>query len=238
DKAQEKPSPQPSIRQVLLLLWRNPAMRTVALASGVTAISGFAAGAWLPSFFIRVHGLSLIEAGLSLGLGGTLGGMLGGVVGGILADRLSKRHLSWQLKVAALGTLLSLPAQSLVLLWPEGNYFAIGNANLPIAVLLVPLGAFFMAFMQGPSVAAIQNLAAPEIRTQATAAFFFVSSALGMGLGPLSVGLLNDALTPLLAENSVRYGLLASLLFMLLGGLLFWRAGHFYALALSSRHAT
>jgi MFS family permease len=235
DAPKKVATPELSLRQVLLLLWRDPATRTVALASGVTAISGFAAGAWLPSFFIRVHGLSLIEAGLSLGLGGTIGGMLGGVVGGLLADRLSKRHLSWQLKVAALGTLLSLPAQGLVLLWPQGDYFSVGDMRLPIAVMLVPFGAFFMAFMQGPAVAAVQNLAAPEIRTQATAAFFFVTSALGMGLGPLSVGLFSDALTPLFAEQAVRYGLLASLLFMLLGAILFWRASYFYALALSTR---
>jgi MFS family permease len=234
--APKKAAAELSIRQVMLLLWRDPATRTVALASGVTAISGFAAGAWLPSFFIRVHGLSLIEAGLSLGLGGTIGGMLGGIVGGLLADRLSKRHLSWQLKIAALGTLLSLPAQGLVLLWPQGDYFALGNMRLPVAVMLVPLGAFFMAFMQGPSVAAVQNLAAPEIRTQATAAFFFVTSALGMGFGPLSVGLFSDVLTPLFAEQAVRYSLLASLLFMLLGAILFWRASYFYALALNARN--
>lgn len=230
--AKKVAGPDLSMRQVLLLLWRDRAMRTVALASGFTAVSGFASGAWLPSFFIRVHDLSLIEAGLALGLGGTVGGMLGGVVGGILADRLARRHSSWQLKIAALGTLLSIPSQGLVLLWPHGSSIAVGAMNLPVAVMLVPFGAFFMAFMQGPSVAAVQNLAAPEIRTQATAAFFFVTSALGMGLGPICVGALNDAIAPVAGDDAVRYSLLGSLVFMLLGASLFWRAGHYYAAAL------
>jgi MFS family permease len=223
-------APELSMRAVLLALWRDPATRTVALASGVTAISGFASGAWMPSFFMRVHGLSLVEAGMVLGVGGTLGGMLGGVVGGILADRLAQRHPSWQLKVAALGTLLSIPSQVAVLLW-QGPAIALGSMTLPLVVLLVPVGGFFIGFMQAPSVAAVQNLAAPHIRTQATAAFFFVSSTLGMGLGPISIGILNDLATPFAGEEAVRYSLLASLLFMLLGAFLFWRAGHFYAAA-------
>jgi MFS family permease len=92
--------------------------------------------------------------------------------------------------------------------------------------------------MQGPSIAAVQNIAAPEIRTQASAAFFFVSSILGMSFGPLSVGILNDVLTPLVAEDAVRYGLLGSLVFMLLGALLFWRASFFYAQILIERAQT
>lgn len=223
--------------QVLQLLWRDRAMRLTALASGITAISGFASGAWLPSFFIRVHGLSLIEAGLALGLGGTLGGMLGGVFGGVLADRLARRHVSWQLNVAALGTLLSVPSQGLVLLWPHGSTIAIGTMNLPVAVMLVPFGAFFLAFMQGPSVAAIQNVAATPIRTQATAAFFFVTSALGMGLGPLGIGLINDTIVHVAGDHAVRYSLLASLVFMLAGALLYWRASHHYTVAMQRRAA-
>jgi MFS family permease len=62
-------APELSMREVLLTLWREPAMRTVALATGVTAISGFASGAWMPSFFMRVHGFSLVEAGMVLGRG-------------------------------------------------------------------------------------------------------------------------------------------------------------------------
>jgi MFS family permease len=223
-------APELSMREVLLTLWREPAMRTVALATGVTAISGFASGAWMPSFFMRVHGFSLVEAGMVLGLGGTLGGMLGGIVGGVLADRMALRHPSWQLKVAALGTLLSIPSQAAVLLW-HGPEIVVGSMTLPLAVTLVPIGAFFIGFMQAPSVTSVQNLAEPHIRTQATAAFFFVTSTLGMGLGPISIGILNDLATPFAGDEAVRYSLLASLLFMLLGAFLFWRASSFYAAA-------
>ncbi len=223
-------TPELSMRAMLLTLWRDSATRTVAIATGVTAISGFASGAWMPSFFMRVHGLSLVEAGMVLGLGGTVGGMLGGVVGGMLADRMAQRHPSWQLKVAALGTLLSIPSQAAVLLW-HGPEIAVASMTLPLVVVLVPIGAFFIGFMQAPSVTAVQNLAAPNIRTQATAAFFFVTSTLGMGLGPISIGILNDLATPFAGEEAVRYSLLASLSFMLLGAFLFWRASHFYAAA-------
>lgn len=232
---QRSDAPELGIRHVLQLLWRDRALRYTALASGLTSISGFASAAWLPSFFIRVHDLSLVEAGLALGLGGTLGGMLGGVMGGVLADRLARRNPRWQLNVAAIGTLLSVPAQCLVLLWPHGAAVTIGGMNLPVAVMLVPVGASFLAFMQGPAVAAVQNVAAPPIRTQATAAFFFVTSALGMGFGPVSIGIINDAIAHTAGDEAVRYSLLGSLVFMLIGALLFWRASHYYAAAMRAR---
>jgi MFS family permease len=223
------------IREVLLHLWRDPATRTLALASSAAAVSNFALAAWTPSFFIRVHGLSLIEVGIGMGLGGTLGGIAGSISGGMLADRLVARHRSWQLKVAALGCLLSPPATALVLLWPSGDYWTVGTLRVPTIFAWVPVGAFLMTLMQGPAAAAVQNLIAPAIRTQVTAAFSFFTTAIGMGLGPLGVGMLSDALAPAAAENSLRYGLLASLSSVFVGGLLFWRAGNLYAAALSRR---
>jgi hypothetical protein len=153
----------------------------------------------------------------------------------LLAERMARRHHGWQLNIAAIGTLLSVPAQSLVLLWPHGATVAIGGMTLPMAVLLVPFGGFFLAFMQGPSVAAIQNVATPAIRTQATAAFFFVSSSLGMSFGPVSVGILNDSIARIVGDEAIRYSLLGSLVFMLLGAFLFWRASHHYAQAMQRR---
>jgi MFS family permease len=115
-------------------------------------------------------------------------------------------------------------------LW-HGPEIALGSMTLPLVVLLVPVGAFFFGFMQAPPVTSVQNLAAPHIRTQATAAFFFVTSTLGMGLGPISIGFFNDLVTPFAGEEAVRYSLLASLSFLLLGALLYWRASHHYAVA-------
>ena len=44
-----------------------PGFPAIALAVGMTAVSGYGLGVWSPSFMIRVHGLSLVDAGLYLG---------------------------------------------------------------------------------------------------------------------------------------------------------------------------
>lgn len=224
-----------SMREVLARLWNDPSIRALALASSAVALFTFGAGAWMPSFFIRVHGLTLMQAGIALGVGGPLGGIAGSILGGMLADRLALRNHSWQLRVSALGCLLALPIQALMLLWPRGGYLTLGALQLPIVFIWVPVGTFFLALMYGPAGAALQNLVPPAIRTQANAVFFLLTSAIGMGLGPLGIGVLSDLLTPTLAENAMRYGLLISLFFILLGGLLYWRAGELYATALKQR---
>jgi nitrate/nitrite transporter NarK len=60
-------------------------------------------GTWFPSLMIRIHGLSLIEVGLILGVIGTCGALIGAIVGGILCDRLAARDARWQLWVPAVG---------------------------------------------------------------------------------------------------------------------------------------
>jgi MFS family permease len=220
--------PQQPFATVLRQLWRSRAFCFVALAYGVTSLSGYGMATWIPSFFIRVHGLSLLEAGMVMGVAGTLGGLFGAVLGGTLSDRLALRDRSWQLRVAAIGVLLTLPVQTLLLLWPERSTFAVAGMTLPIAALFMPISSFFNAFVLGPTFAAVHNLVQPQSRAQATAILLFVSNLLGMGIGPLAVGMLSDALQPSLAEMAIRYALLCSLVVVVLGGIFYWRAGIHY----------
>lgn len=52
-----------------------PGFPAIALAVDMTAVSGYGLGVWSPSFMIRVLGLSLVDAGLYLGLIGVFGGL-------------------------------------------------------------------------------------------------------------------------------------------------------------------
>ena len=47
------------------------------LGVGFTGIAGYGLGVWSPSFLVRVHDMSLVDAGLYLGLIGVFGGGLG-----------------------------------------------------------------------------------------------------------------------------------------------------------------
>ena len=66
----------PSLGEVFRLLWGLRTFRHMALAAGLIAFAGYALLNWLPSFFIRVHGLSTGTVGtwfaMILGVGGGL----------------------------------------------------------------------------------------------------------------------------------------------------------------------
>lgn len=223
---------EPKVLEVLRALWLDPVIRLLTFASAATVFSAFAMSVWTPSFLMRVHDFTLIEAGMLLGFAGALGGMSGAVIGGVLADRLGARDRRWPLRIVAIGTALSIPMFLLQLCWPHADTLTIGDLQFSVFVLLCPLSAFFSAFMYGPVYAAIQQLVAPNIRAQAAACYGLVINALGMGLGPLFVGVISDALAPALQENSLRVALLATLFGPVLGTILYLRAARHHALIL------
>ena len=56
---------------------------------GFTGIAGYGLGVWSPSFLVRVHSMSLVDAGLYLGLIGVFGGGLGTISSGLMVDALA-----------------------------------------------------------------------------------------------------------------------------------------------------
>jgi len=222
-----------SIRAALAGFWANVPARTTALAAALTAMSGFGFSTWLPSFAMRVHGLSLIDTGLILGLGSVAGGFTGSVCGGALTDHLARRDPRWQLQLAALALLLSLPLQIAITLWPADQSLQWGALHIPVAFCFLPASAFLSSFWLGPSYAAINNLVPAHARAQASACTMLLINILGSGTGPLLIGLSSDALAPWAGAQALRFSLLGSLASVVAGAWLFWRAGIFYKNALS-----
>ena len=95
--------------------------------------------------------------------------------------------------------------------------------------------SIFAAFWVGPTYAAVQNLVEPRWRSQASAILLMVFNLLGMGFGPLLVGMLSDSLAPNYAEQSIRYALALSLITVFIGSLLYWLASSRYGAYLVRR---
>ena len=216
-------------------IWAIPSFGLIAVATALTALSGYGLGAWGPSFLIRVHGLTLVEAGLLLGLAGTFSGLFGAILGGFLCDKLSKTDKRWQLWLPAIGALISVPLQAGFLLWPAESQWLIGDFQVPVAIVFMLFGGMFASFWIGPTYAAVQNLAPADKRTQASALLLLVLNLIGMGLGPLFVGILSDALIPAFGNYSLRYALVASLGAVLLGSFLYAKAAGPYRKVILSR---
>ena len=217
-----------SMMSDVMSLWQTPAFAIISFATAFTALAGYGMGTWFPSFLIRIHGLTLTEAGLTLGIVGTLGALIGAVSGGILCDRLTKIDSRWQLRVPSIGAGLSVVFLGLFLIWPESQQWRLGEYRVPVAVVFLFFGGIVSSFWIGPTYAAIQTLTPSHLRSQASALLLLLLNLIGMGLGPLVVGALSDLLAPALGALSIRYAMLISLVTVLIGSTLYWMGGNQY----------
>ena len=63
--------------------------------------------------------------------------------------------------------------------------------------------------INGAIFSAIQSLVNDRMRSVAIALIFLFANLIGMGLGPLAVGVLSDLLAPMFGQDSLRYALVS-----------------------------
>lgn len=198
------------------LAGRRPLVHVIAgLSIGAFATYGMAQ--WLPAFFIRSHGATLTEVGIYGAIFGGVAGVLGTVIAGLAMVRLHPLDPRWE---------LWLPAASYLL---AGPCYAASFAASDLTVALgIQFAAVFLAAGGGVvAISAIQSFAEPNRRATAVAVMMFMSSLIGLGLGPAAVGLTSDLLSGAFGPESLRYALMLSTVF------LGWAAWHFLAAARS-----
>ncbi len=128
------------------------------------------------------------------------------------------------MRVPALSALIALPSTIAFVLWPAGSTFELGGRELPVALLVVMPASFVGGMWAGPTLAMTQAIARPRMRAMASAATTGTYNLIGLGLGPLLVGVLSDGLAPSLGSEGLRYALLIVGLAHLLGSLHNWLA--------------
>ena len=168
-----------------------------AVAAGLNAFSSYGIGNFTPSFLIRSHGFSSLEVGTSLALITGIGGALGTYMGGVLADRYGAKDKRWYLWISGIPAACSVPLMFTAVF--------IGDPRLALGFLFFAtmLGAFYL----GPTIAISHTLVSPSMRAMASAILFFILNLIGLGLGPLVVGMLSDFLTPSYGSEALRYAL-------------------------------
>lgn len=203
------PSP-PGLREVFSTLWTQRAFRHLLFCVVVGTFFATGVWQWQPAFLIRTYGLGTGELGTWLAVIYGLGGFLGTWLGGEMSSRYAPRNERRQLQaLAAVYVLMSL-------VW-VGIYT---STQLHAAFILLAIGAVANGMANGPLFATIQTLVPANMRAVSVALIFFLANLVGMGLGPLSAGLLSDGLRPWAGDDSLRFALL-----LLCPGLL-WCAWH------------
>jgi len=197
-------------------LMETPSFLWLVLTGASSAIAGYAIGTWSPSFLIRSHGLNLQDAGFLVGVVGGTGATFGTLACGIISDRMARRDAGWQIGVPLLATLVSIPFALAYFLWPTGTLFHLGSTPVPTAFLFYAGFAFFGTWWATPCLGAVTHLFPAARLAQATSIFVMAMTLLGVGVGPLLIGVLSDLLAPSLGTEALRYALAASISMLML----------------------
>lgn len=204
-------------RTAVKRLWSRRSYRYVTLGGALVSMGAWGSGLWLPSFFVRVHGFSVAEAGTAVGLIFGLGGIIGTLSGGFIADRIASRTGDdrWYLRVPLIALAATVPLAFAV--------FLSSTATLALPLLFV-----FVTVMHvygGPHAAMLQGLAEPRIRGLSVSIYNFTNNLIAMGLGPLFVGIISDYYRIEQGADALRYALLVVVCFAYGGAALFLRLG-------------
>jgi predicted MFS family arabinose efflux permease len=198
----------PPFLQTVAALWRNPRFRWLALGLICISYFAYAGGAWLPAFFIRVHGMTTSQIGGFAALGVGVGGGFGTLGCGLICDALRSRVRHVEIKALMLTMALAVVLLLITVSVPQ-RLIALG------AMLLFYM--FTYAFF-GPTVTLIQNEASAQTRSLAIALCISVSNIVNLGIAIFAVGALSDALTPKYGDHALGYALgIGALIAALLG---------------------
>ena len=171
----------PTLAEVLRTFSSQPALRHTIFGAVLANVALLGAAQWGPAFFMRVHHLTLADAGVAGGAAGFFA-VAGGVAGGVIADRAWQRDARAVLRIPAAGFALAAPLGAAAFLWPSSF------GSLALLVACTSLGMLHAA----PVGAVVQALSPLRMRALLTGGFNALTTLVAQGGGPLLTGWLSD----------------------------------------------
>jgi MFS family permease len=203
-----------SLIQVIKVLYAKKTFVYLALGSGLHVYCIYGLFNWEPSFLARLHGMENAKIGVALGLIFGFTGALGTFAGGFLTDYFGQKDKQWYLRIPTYAIIASIPFVVGTLFTKETSY----------SLCCLGVSSFLYSMYLGPGLAVSHYLVPASLRALTSAVFFLVINILGLGFGPLVVGILSDLLTPALGIEALRWAM-ASILFASIASiLLFFKA--------------
>jgi MFS family permease len=147
------------------------------------SIQGFAFLTWIVEFFVRIHGWTRTEIGLTYGSIALIVGIMGSIGAGYYAGYwLAKGRADAPMRLAFYGT-IGLGPLAVIMPLVSSDWLAIA--------IIIPI-TFFMAMPPGLSNAALQAISPNRLRGQMIAVYLICVSFLSYLFAPLIIGLMND----------------------------------------------
>lgn len=208
-------------------LLRCRSFMLVALGGATASFVYYGLAAFFASFYLRNHAAELAQIaggmgmkplgflGVALGVSGGVAGVLGAIVGGRATDAWGRRSGAANVLMPALCTTLAAPLFFAAMV-VDGLCWSIG--------LIAAASALNNAWVGGAYAAAL-GLVPAHARATASALMLFIMNLLGLGLGPLSVGLLSDMFAGSLGPGTgLRWGMACATLGGFVAAACFWAA--------------
>ncbi len=207
----------------------------ISFAAAVKAFIGFGHAPFTASFFLRnypdqVQSLastvgatvgynlqSIGFLGLALGLMSGIAGAAGSWLGGFIADKFAARDLRAQMVAPGVASLVTIPI----------FIAAMTIGSVPLALVLLTINGLLSSLWFGPVFGTAQSIVPPHMRATASAVLLFTINLIGLGLGPLAVGLLSDYFAlgmDMGSGEGIRWALMVSATVGLVATYCFWRA--------------
>jgi predicted MFS family arabinose efflux permease len=170
--------------------------------SALHAVAGYGLAVWVAPFLMRVHGLELQVIGTWLGLIALCVGIPGMFLGGFVADKLVPRDPRWYLWIPTLSAVLATPFTI--------GFLFLGNPTLALCAWIGH--TLIMMTHSAPGAAMTQTVIKVRARSLAVAVHMFVGNLIGLGLGPVAIGAMNDALRASYGDLAIRYTMLVAVI--------------------------
>lgn len=173
---------QIGLGESLRLFLGNPVLRRAAVAGGLSAFVGYSMLSWTPALLMRMKGMTLGELSLYYSFASGAAVATGTLLSGYLVDRFGARDRRMYAFVPAAGFLVALP------------FFVagVGAATWQLALLLIVVPLALYSMYLAPVLAIVQNAVPAAQRSTASAILLLIINLIGLGGGPLYVGLVSD----------------------------------------------
>ena len=180
------------------VLFRSRALWFLYIGYGFFSLASNNLGIWVPTFFVRVHHMSVAFIGMAAGILALAVGVPVTILGGYFSDRFSRMFGGGRMAFTASAALVSIPLWA-GLLWIDNMYLLV-----LLNMLLYGLALMWVA----PAAADIHDIAGPHLRGLGIGIFFSAANVMAYLVGAPLIGKLNDTLGVAADPTRMRLALL------------------------------